>query len=126
MKKLKFVYTLIAFVIAASLSITVFAMCAPAPMKAVDADSTISEDYIPSAPTFPDSTEPEEVVVLESVVVERVEPTTYDEASTYLDIALQTGDMPVHFLCIYLLQNDPFFLYQELKNYHSMDNVVFY
>ena len=48
--------------------------------------ATISEADIPSETTFPEPTEPEEVViVLDTVVVERVEPTTYDEANSLLD-----------------------------------------
>ncbi len=46
--------------------------------------ATISEDYIPSETTAP--TEPE-VIVLETVVVERVEPTTYEEATSLLEKA---------------------------------------
>ena len=76
-----------------AISMTAMTITMVASAKSIPEDSkpttTFSEDYIPSDPTFPDSTEPEEVVVLESVVVERVEPTTYDDASTYLDIALQ-------------------------------------
>jgi hypothetical protein len=76
-----------------AISMTAMTITMVAYAKSTPEDSeptaTFSEDYIPSDPTFPDSTEPEEVVVLESVVVERVEPTTYDDASTYLDIALQ-------------------------------------
>ena len=50
--------------------------------------TTISEADIPSEATFPEPTEPEEVViVLDTVVVERVEPTTYDEANSLLDEA---------------------------------------
>lgn len=50
--------------------------------------TTISEADIPSEATFLDSTEPEEVViVLDTVVVERVEPTTYDKANSLLDEA---------------------------------------
>ena len=50
--------------------------------------TTISEADIPSEATFPEPTEPEEVViVLDTVVVERVEPTTYDEANNLLDEA---------------------------------------
>lgn len=50
--------------------------------------TTISEADIPSETTFPEPTEPEEVViVLDTVVVERVEPTTYDEANSLLDEA---------------------------------------
>ena len=50
--------------------------------------TTISEADIPSETTFPEPTEPEEVViVLDTVVVERVEPTTHDEANSLLDEA---------------------------------------
>ena len=50
--------------------------------------ATISEADIPSEATFLRPTEPEEVViVLDTVVVERVEPTTYDEANSLLDEA---------------------------------------
>lgn len=50
--------------------------------------TTFSEADIPSETTFPEPTEPEEVViVLDTVVVERVEPTTYDEANNLLDEA---------------------------------------
>lgn len=76
-----------------AISMTAMTITMVASAKSMPEDSkpttTFSEDYIPSDTTFPDFTEPEEVVVLESVVVERVEPTTYDDASTYLDIALQ-------------------------------------
>ena len=52
--------------------------------------TTISEADIPSEATFPEPTEPEEVViVLDTVVVERVEPTTYDEANSLLDEATE-------------------------------------
>lgn len=76
-----------------AISMTAMTITMIASAKCMPEDSepttTFSEDYIPSDTTFPDFTEPEEVVILESVVVERVEPTTYDDASTYLDIALQ-------------------------------------
>lgn len=49
-----------------------------------DPVATISEDYIPSETTAP--TEPE-VIILEPVVVERVEPTTYEEAEAALAAA---------------------------------------
>ena len=45
--------------------------------------ATISEDYIPSE-TAPAE---EEVIILENVVVERVEPTNYDEATSALENA---------------------------------------
>lgn len=41
--------------------------------------TTISEDYIPSEPV---EEEKEQVIILNTVKVERVEPTTYDEANT--------------------------------------------
>ena len=54
--------------------------------------ATFSEDYIPSETTFPVDTEPTEpevvVIVLDPVVVERVEPTTYDEANASLEKAI--------------------------------------
>jgi hypothetical protein len=46
--------------------------------EAVDT-TTISEDYIPSEPV---EEEKEQVIILNTVKVERVEPTTYDEANT--------------------------------------------
>ena len=59
--------------------------------------TTISEDYIPSETTFPVDTEPTEpevvVITLESVVVERVEPTTYDEANASLEKAIARQEL---------------------------------
>ena len=53
--------------------------------------ATFSEADIPSETTFPEDTEPTEpeevVIILDTVVVERVEPTTYDEANSLLDEA---------------------------------------
>ena len=60
-------------------------------------ETTFSEDYIPSETTFPVDTEPTEpevvVIVLESVVVERVEPTTYDEANASLEKAIARQEL---------------------------------
>lgn len=74
-----------------AISMTAMTITMIASAKCMPEDSepttTFSEDYIPSDTTFPDFTEPEEVVILESVVVERVEPTTYDEANSLLDEA---------------------------------------
>ena len=55
--------------------------------------ATFSEDYIPSeTATFPidtESTKPEEaVIVLDTVEFKRVEPTTYDEATSLLEKAI--------------------------------------
>lgn len=81
------------------LAVTVYAV-ATVPITsnaATDPVATISEDYIPSETTFPEvteSTEPVEVViVLESVVVERVEPTTYDEANVLLEEAIARQEL---------------------------------
>ena len=60
--------------------------------------ATISDDYIPSeTATFPvdtESTEPEEVViVLDTVEFKRVEPTTYDEATSLLEEAIARQEL---------------------------------
>ena len=53
-------------------------------------EPTISEDYIPSETIPPEATEPEEVVIiLDTVVVKRDEPTTYDKAETLLKNAIE-------------------------------------
>lgn len=53
-------------------------------------EPTISEDYIPSETTSPETTEPEEIVIiLDTVVVKRDEPTTYNEAETLLKNATE-------------------------------------
>ena len=72
-----------------TITITVFASEALAPAaETSEPVATFSEADIPSETTFPEPTEPEEVViVLDTVVVERVEPTTYDEANSLLDEA---------------------------------------
>lgn len=56
--------------------------------------ATISEVYIPSEPSEPVlETEPEEeIIILEVVEVERVEPTTLDEANTALEDAIFRRD----------------------------------
>ena len=60
-------------------------------------ETTFSEDYIPSETTFPVDTKPTKpetvVIVLESVVVERVEPTTYDEANALLEKAIARQEL---------------------------------
>jgi hypothetical protein len=54
-----------------------------------DPVATISEDYIPSETT---PTE-EEVIILDTVVVERVEPTTYEEANILLEKAIANQEL---------------------------------
>lgn len=97
MKKLKIVYTIIAAIVALSLSITTFAMCST--VNTVKADTTFSEVNIPSEPAVPETSAPEteveteieepdeEPIVLDVVEVERVEPTTFDEAKVALQEA---------------------------------------
>ena len=54
-------------------------------ISATSLSTTISEDYIPSETTAP--IEEEEVIILETIEVERVEPSTYDEAVAALEVA---------------------------------------
>lgn len=55
--------------------------------------ATISEAYIPSEPSTTETTVPEEeVIILEVVEVERVEPTTLEEANTALEDAIFRRD----------------------------------
>ena len=87
---------LLAFAI--TCTITVFASTIPAYTPEQEATvATISEDYIPSETTFPvdtEPTEPEEVViVLDTVVFKRVEPTTYDEACSLLEEAIARQEL---------------------------------
>ena len=71
-----------------SITASVITISASANCTPTEPVATISEADIPSETTFPEPTEPEEVViVLDTVVVERVEPTTYDEANNLLDEA---------------------------------------
>ena len=70
-------------IVAATITISVSANYTP-----TEPVATFSEADIPSEATFPEPTEPEEVVIiLDTVVVESVEPTTYDEANSLLDEA---------------------------------------
>ena len=70
-------------IIASVITISASANCTP-----TEPVATFSEADIPSETTFPEPTEPKEVViVLDTVVVERVEPTTYNEANSLLDEA---------------------------------------
>ena len=71
-----------------SITASVITISASANCTPTEPVATISEADIPSETTFPEPTETEEVViVLDTVVVERVEPTTYDEANNLLDEA---------------------------------------
>ena len=55
----------------------------------IDPVATISEDYIPSETTSPIE---EEVIILENQQVERVEPTTYQEAHELWNSAMLRND----------------------------------
>ncbi len=86
---------LIAVMFVSAFSLIVFA-AGPA-VDGVSPVATFSEDYIPSETTFPVDTEPTEsevvVIELDSVVVERVEPTTYDEANASLEKAITRQEL---------------------------------
>lgn len=93
---------IIAMVIMISCTITVYALAAaPEATNESIPTTTISEDYIPSETTcpFPVETEPTEpepvVIVLDTVVVERVEPTTYDEANASLEAAITRYEVAI-------------------------------
>ena len=84
---------LIVFVSLSIVMLSVFAaaieVSAPGDVRST-VEPTISEDYIPSETTSPEATEPEEIVIiLDTVVVKRDEPTTYDEAETLLKNAIE-------------------------------------
>lgn len=88
MKKKHIIAIICALILAISMTITVFAMEAYAPSTQDENSSTtttISEAYIPSETSQPE--EEEVIIVLETVEVERVEPTTYEEAETALENA---------------------------------------
>lgn len=86
----------LALIVSVSLSIVMLSVFAAAIEVSAPGDvrptvePTISEDYIPSETTSPEITEPEEIVIiLDTVVVKRDEPTTYDEAETLLKNAIE-------------------------------------
>ena len=89
MNKRNIIAIIWAVIIMIALAVTVFATEVLVPAaETSEPVATISEADIPSEATFPELTEPEEVVIiLDTVVVERVEPTTYDEANSILDKA---------------------------------------
>ena len=93
---------IIAMVIMIGCTITVYALAAaPEATNESIPVTTISEDYIPSETTcpFPVETEPTEpepvVIVLDTVVVERVEPTTHDEANASLEAAVTRYEVAI-------------------------------
>ena len=54
--------------------------------------TSISEAYIPTETSSTETPEEEEIIILENVEVERVEPTTLDEANTALENAIFRRD----------------------------------
>lgn len=92
--KNKIVYIVIAVLVALSMTLTVYAMSKDNTASANEPVATISEAYIPSETSEPVlETEPEEeVIILEVVEVERVEPTTLEEANTALEDAIFRRD----------------------------------
>lgn len=92
--KNKIVYIVIAVLVAMSMTLTVYAMSKDNIASANEPVATISEAYIPSETSEPvEETEPEEeVIILDVVEVERVEPTTLDEANTALEDAIFRRD----------------------------------
>lgn len=113
-------------IIASVITISASANCTP-----TEPVATISEADIPSETTFPEPTEPEEVViVLDTVVVERVEPTTYDEANSLLDEATkrqETAQIVIDGLTELGYESDHpaiVMAYAELKNRTA--DVVYY
>lgn len=98
MKQKLFGIIMAAIMLVSTFSLIVFA-AGPATSN-TNPVATFSEDYIPSETTFSvdteptESTEPEVVVIeLDSVVVERVEPTTYDEANASLEKAIARQEL---------------------------------
>lgn len=95
MKQKLFGIIMAAIMLISTFSLIVFA-AGPAD-NSTNPVATFSEDYIPSETTFPVDTEPTEpevvVIVLDTVVVERVEPTTYDEANASLEKAIARQEL---------------------------------
>ena len=85
------------FAIATIIAITITVCAATIPSGATyitEPETTISEAYIPSETSFEEETTipEEEVIILEVVEVERVEPTTLEEANRLLDDAIFRRD----------------------------------
>lgn len=92
MKKSNIAIIICACIVAIAMTITVFAAGA-ASADYNEPVATISEAYIPSETSPEETTIPEEeVIILEVVEVERVEPTTLEEANTALENAIFRRD----------------------------------
>lgn len=87
-KKNIFIVICIALTIVTAMTITVFAGAFNSSAKENGNPTAISEANIPS-----ESASIEEVVILDPVVVERVNPTSYDEANTLLEKAIERQEI---------------------------------
>ena len=90
MKKSNIAIIICACIVAIAMTITVFASGTAS--ADYNEPTTISEAYIPSETSSIETPEEEEIIILENVEVERVEPTTLDEANTALENAIFRRD----------------------------------
>lgn len=94
--KQKILAIIISVILMIGITITVLACEVQAPAESTtEPVATISEVYIPSEPTETIEPEVEEVIVLDVVEVERVVPTTLDEANKLLEDAIFRKDTAV-------------------------------
>lgn len=94
--KQKILAIIMSVVLMIGITITVLACEVQAPAEpTTEPVATISEVYIPSEPTETTEPEVEEVIVLDVVEVERVVPTTLDEANKLLEDAIFRKDTAV-------------------------------
>ena len=94
--KQKILAIIMSVILMIGITITVLACEVQAPAESTtEPVATISEVYIPSEPTETTEPEVEEVIVLDVVEVERVVPTTLDEANKLLEDAIFRKDTAV-------------------------------
>lgn len=94
--KQKILAIIMSVILMIGITITVLACEVQAPTEpTTEPVATISEVYIPSEPTETTEPEVEEVIVLDVVEVERVVPTTLDEANKLLEDAIFRKDTAV-------------------------------
>lgn len=94
--KQKILAIIMSVVLMIGITITVLACEVQAPAESTtEPVATISEVYIPSEPTETTEPEVEEVIILDVVEVERVVPTTLDEANKLLEDAIFRKDTAV-------------------------------
>ena len=94
--KQKILAIIMSVILMIGITITVLACEVQAPAESTaEPVATISEVYIPSEPTETTEPEVEEVIVLDVVEVERVVPTTLEEANKLLEDAIFRKDTAV-------------------------------